>query len=115
MATLADRYCTHHAVQPHHFARHALYRSLPLRAQLSYPLLSIVPGFFDSDLEFIREVGRASSLRDFAIDAADFKLHPDNSHPLRRLLKLRVSSRKLRRLLAASLAAPSARSQSVGT
>lgn len=104
MPTVAERYCANRHVPAYRFARHVLRRSLPWQAQVLYPLLRAIPGFFDPDLEFIRNVGRARTLRHFAVDAADFKLHPDNAHPLRRWLKLRVSSRKLRRHLSAALA-----------
>lgn len=105
MRSIAERYCLHHGLPEDGFARHALFRSLTLQAQLAYPLLRLVPDSFAADLEFIRNVGRASSLRNFAIDAADFHTHPDNARPSRRWLRLRVSSRKLRRHLAATLEA----------
>lgn len=105
MPTIADRYCASRRIAPTCFARHALFRALPLQGQLLYPLLCAIPGFLAPDLEFIRDVGRAHTLRHFAADAADFKIHPDNAGFARRVLKLRVSSRKLRRHLAASLEA----------
>lgn len=103
MRSIADRYCLLHDVPRAAFERHVLRRTLTLPAQLAYPFLRLIPGFFAADLEFIRAVGRAASLREFGIDAADFKLHPDNRHPLRRWLRWRVSSRKLRRHLATTL------------
>lgn len=105
MASIAERYCSHHDLAESAFARHALFRSLPLHARIVYPLLRLLPDFFAADLEFVRNVGRAHSLRDFAIEAADFKQHPHNTRPVRRVLRLRVSSRKLRRQLAHTLAA----------
>lgn len=105
MPSIAERYCSHHDLAEAAFARHALFRSLPLHARLAYPLLRLVPDFFAADLEFIRTVGRANNLREFAIDVADFRQHPHNAHALRRLLRLRVSSRKLRRQLTAALEA----------
>lgn len=104
MPTIAERYCARHRIAADRFARRALRRALPLQGQLLYPLLCMIPGFFDPDLEFIRDIGRARTLRHFAVDAADFKIHPDNARFSRRWLKLRVSSRKLRRHLAAALA-----------
>lgn len=103
MPTIAERYCARHRIAADRFARRALFRSLPLQGQLLYPLLDMLPGYFDPDLEFIRDIGRARTLRHFAIDATDFKIHPDNARFPRRWLKLRVSSRKLRRHLAAAL------------
>lgn len=105
MSSLADLYCNHHGIPPDRFARHALVRSLTWQATLLYPVLRWWPGFFAADLEFIRTVGRARNLRDFMADAIDFKIHPDNSRFLRRTVRLRVSSRRLRRLLHATLAA----------
>lgn len=104
MPTIAERYCARHRINAERFARRALLRSLPLQGLLLYPLLSALPGFFDPDLEFVRDIGRQRTLRDFAVDAVDFKIHPDNSSFARRVLKLRVSSRKLRRHLATALA-----------
>lgn len=105
MRSIAKRYCSHHAIAEPRFAHHVLLRALPLHARLVYPLLRLVPDFFDADLEFIRSVGRAPSLRDFAIDAADFQQHPHNVRVARRVFRLRVSSRKFRRQLTDALAA----------
>lgn len=115
MPTIAERYCARHRIAAERFARRALLRSLPLQGQLLYPLLCAIPGFFDPDIEFIGNVGRARTLRHFAADAADFKIHPDNAHPARRWLKLRVSSRKLRRHLAAALEAEPAAAEPAQT
>jgi hypothetical protein len=105
MHSIAERYCSLHGLSDAAFARHVLVRALTVQAQLAYPLLRWVPGFFAADLELIRIVGRAASLRDFAVDAADFSVHPDNRRFTRRWLRLRISSRKLRRHLARTLEA----------
>lgn len=115
MSTVAARYCSFTGIPSARFERRVLFRSLTWQAQLLFPLLRLLPGFFAADLELIRDVGRAANLRDFALDAADFKLHPDNSRPLRRLFRLRVSSRKLRRHLAPALEASAASVESLAT
>jgi hypothetical protein len=115
MRSIAERYCSLHNLPEAAFARRVLTNALTLQAQLAYPVLRLVPGFFAADLEFIHIVGRAASLRDFAIDAADFSLHPDNQRLTRRWLRLRISSRKLRRHLVHALNASSARSASART
>lgn len=103
MPSVAARYCSFYGIPLTRFERRVLFRSLTWQAQLLFPLLCLSTGFFDADLELIRDVGRATSLRDFAIDAADFKIHPDNNRGLRRFLRFRVSSRKLRRHLSRAL------------
>jgi hypothetical protein len=109
MRSLAERYCAHHRLPLTRFARHALFRALPLHARLAYPVLRLVPDFFGVDLEFIRNVGRAPSLRDFASEAVDFQQHPANTRAARRLFRLRASSRKLRHLLTTAALATSVR------
>jgi len=115
MPSVAARYCSFTGIPPERFERRVLFRSLTLQAQLLFPFLRLLPGFFSADLELIRDVGRATHLRDFAIDAADFMQHPDNSRPLRRLFRLRVSSRKLRRHLAPALEASAGSVESLAT
>lgn len=105
MATIAERYCTHFEIAADRYGRHALWRALPLQAQVAYPLLCCIPGYFDADLEFIAAVGRGTHLRDFAGDASDYQVHPDNRTWLRRTARLRVSSRKLLRHLTLTLGA----------
>jgi hypothetical protein len=99
MSTLADRFCRTHHIAPDRFPKAALRRSLTPQARLLYPLLRLVPGYFDADLELIRSLGRQRHLGDFPLECADFRSHPQNKGFLRHQLRLRTSTRRLHQAL----------------
>lgn len=103
MDTIAERFCALHRLNPVRFPAHALWGALTPQARLLYPVLRLVPGYFDADLELIRCLGRQRHLGDFALECSDYRAHPQNKNFLRRYLRLRASTRRLRQILAAAV------------
>lgn len=95
----AEKFCARRQVAPKNFEASVLRLALYPAARLLFPLLNLSPGYFAPDREFIRGVGRISRGEAFRYEEQDFSLDPDNRGLLRRGLKLRVSARRLRRLV----------------
>ncbi len=106
MPTLAELYCARMQQSRSAFTPSVLRRCLRPHARLLRPVLEFVhPGFFDADVDFVSSVGNLTSLRDFSLERTNFHHHPGNRNPLRSLLRLRVSSVRLRRLAEETFAA----------
>ncbi len=100
MKTFAELYCARHALPPEGFERAVLRRCLHRRAWLvGLTLRMFAADFFAPDLELVRSVGRLRRNHDFDLEVESFRHHPDNQHWLRRHLRLRISIRRLRRVL----------------
>lgn len=95
----ASRYCAKYGVLPKRYEQAVLRRSLHLGARLLYPLLACRPSYFAADRELVRAIGGCRTLWDFDTETLDFRNHPDNRGWLRGTLKLRLSVRRLRRLV----------------
>lgn len=97
--SFAEKYCTRYGIAPSQHARAVLWRALHPLAQLLYPVLALPRDCFEADYELIRTVGRMTHLRDFDLEVLTHSHHPANRSFARRILKLRVSSRRLRVLM----------------
>lgn len=97
MNTISERYCQRLNLPPERFSRHLLWRSLTLQTRLLYPVLLLIPRYFEPDMEFIESLGTESSLEHFQTDIIAFKHHPANRTFLRRKLRFRLSTQKLLR------------------
>ena len=64
----------------------------------------VAPRYCMPDREFVRAVGDLKTRRLFSNEAADFHLQPDNRRFVRRVLKVRVSAERLRRIFDAVMA-----------
>ncbi len=105
--TFAELYCTRHGFAPEIFAPAVLRRALYPHTRFFAALIRHFDSdYFAADLDLVRAAGRLRHLRDFASDAEDFAHHPANRGTLRRTFRLRVSVRRLRSLLRATLADP---------
>ena len=101
--TFAERFCAQHHIAPEAYETAVLRRSLHTLARLLRPLLDLFPAYFSADREFVRGVGRISRLREFEGEAQDFAQDPANRGILRQRLRLRISTRRLRHLVRATL------------
>ena len=99
----AEKFCAQHNLAPEKFESEVFRRALHNRARLLWPLLALIPGYFAADREFVRGVGRISRLREFEGEAIDFNHDPANRGVMRQWLRFRVSTRRLRRLVRATL------------
>jgi hypothetical protein len=90
-----ELYCERNEIAADDFERVLLRRGLHRRAKLVYWLLAMFAHYRDADLEFIRSVGALTNLRSFNNLVFDFHTHSHNRWYLRRVLRLRVSTRRV--------------------
>jgi hypothetical protein len=77
-----------------------LAKALYPHARIIYPLIAwIRSDYRAADLEFISGVGRLTRWQDFPVEVKDYVNHPGNVGFGRRGLRLRVSARRLHRLV----------------
>jgi len=99
MATFAEKFCAKHAQPPEKYEEIVLRHSLYPAARLLQPGLVLKANYFAADHAFIRRVGRLTRLGGFEAEVQDFLYDPNNRGFLRRELKLRVSARRLGRMV----------------
>lgn len=90
-------YCSRRELPPEQFETAVFHYGLYPHARLLRWFLG--RQYFTADMEFIRAVAKLRSRRDFSVEATEFHQHPDNRSFLRRVLRLRVSASRIRRLL----------------
>jgi hypothetical protein len=101
MSSFAEIFCAHHKLSPAQFEDEVIARAIHLHATLLWRVINLVhPEYFTADRQFIRALADIRSLRDFRVESSSFTHHPTNRGFLRRVLKIRVSSGRLRRLIA---------------
>lgn len=91
-----ELYCERNGIAAQHFERLLLRRGLHLRARLVYWLLARFANYREADLDFVRSVGSSTTQSGFDNAAFYFHSHPHNRWFLRRVLRLRVSSRRVK-------------------
>lgn len=102
--TFSELYCSRHKISSDRFDSVVLARSLYPHARLVAPvILMLWPRHFAADLDLIRGVGQLRRMRDFSLETLDYSHHPGNQGGLRRAFKLRVSTKRLRRIVAETL------------
>lgn len=104
MSTLRQRACQRLACSPDEFDQLAFRTALYPHARWLRPLIIRVnPEAFEPDLTFVRHVGSLARLDDVPPEAREFHQHVENVPFARRVLRLRVSARRLARYLHESL------------
>lgn len=106
--SFAERFCTARKIHPAGYDEAVLRLTLRPVARVLRPILNLNRDYFASDRELIRDVGRISRLEDFEAEAQDFSQNPYNRGLLHRVLRLRVSRRRLRALVRETLKGPPA-------
>lgn len=102
--TFAEAYCLKHGITSDRFTQVVLARTLYPHARLLAPLLrEFNPDHFAADLDLVRGVGQLRRVRDFSHEAAEFAYHPANRGDMRRLLRLRISTKRLKHLMQQTL------------
>lgn len=102
--TFAELFCSQQGVAPGNFNRVVLRRSLYPHARLIARLVEgMEPDFFAADRDFVSAVGALRRARDYSAEVSEFIHHPDNRRPVRRHLKIRLSTSRLKLLFKASL------------
>ncbi|MEJ1972425.1 MAG: hypothetical protein WDM96_08195 [Lacunisphaera sp.] len=95
MKTFRELYCEQRKISDDRYERDLVMRCLHRHARPVYWLLGLDREYTSPDLEFIRCVGELRNRRQFRDEAAEFFYHPGNGKFFRKVLRLRVSSRRL--------------------
>ena len=103
LPTFAEKFCAQRHIAPEKFEAAVLRLALHAPARVLRPFLALFPDYFSADRDFVSGVGRISQVNDFDLEAQDFAHHPSNHGVLRQGLRLRVSTRKLRRLVRSTM------------
>jgi hypothetical protein len=99
--TFAEKFCCKRGIDVARYQNAVLWRCLYPHALLLKPFLQLFNSdYFLADLDFIGGVGQLRRTSDFAAEASEFNYHPKNRGILRHMLRMRVSARRLRRLVA---------------
>jgi len=95
--TFLELYCSQHQIEPEDFPKVVFQHALHLHARPFVTLTTLLKRYhFAADYDFINNIGQLTRYRDFDLYMQGFSRHPQNCGFLRRGLRLRVSSRRLR-------------------
>jgi hypothetical protein len=100
---LAEVFCAQHGVAPERCQHEIFHRTLYPWARLVAPLLNFLnPKHFVPDYEFVQGTARLRSREKLTDEIAYFGGHPGNEGFLRQVLRLRISVRRMERLVEAT-------------
>jgi len=109
-STFSEMYCARHGVDAAEFERRLFLAGLYPHARWLLWLLRLAgPDYFSPDREFIRAVGQLRSRRLLHAEIGEFHTHPRNRGVWRVVLRLRVSTTRVRRLIDANWQGPDSR------
>jgi hypothetical protein len=95
--TFLELYCSQHRIEPEDFPKVVFRHALHLHARPFVTLTTLLKRYhFAADYDFINNIGQLTRYRDFDFYMQGFSRHPRNCGFLRRGLRLRLSSRRLR-------------------
>ncbi len=116
MKTFRELYCERQGIASELFERALLRRCLYTHARVLYWLLLLLGrGYFAADLDFVREAGELKYRRDLRNEIADFRCHPAARGFMHRVLRLRVSADRLRRIFEQHVTAVDSRNPVTGS
>jgi hypothetical protein len=102
--SFAVLYCQKHNLAPARFVEDVLAQALYPHAHVLFMLFTwLRPDYGTADLDLINGAGKLSRLHDFWAEADYFAHHPRNLGFWRQHLRIRVSARRLRRLMKETL------------
>lgn len=101
-------YCERHGIESSDYLSTVFKRALyPHARPLVWLLQWISPNYFRADYDFIHDVGRIKGFKDYELAVEEFVGHPGNrDNPLRTILRIRVGSGRLRRVVRATMIQP---------
>lgn len=100
MQSFADSYCARNNLPAEKFEEAVFVRCLYFQARMVWRLFNwFDANYFAADRDFVRSVGQLKRMRDFGSEVSEFAYHPANRGFLRRGLRFRLSSAKLRALV----------------
>ena len=98
--TFSERLSFDQKIEVDAFERFVLSRCLHAPLRWIYPALKfILSDYLEPDLQCVRATGTLRSNRDLENELAEFSYHPRNRHFFRRILRQRLSTHKVYRLL----------------
>jgi len=98
--TFAALYCAQRKIEQVDFDKAVLSETLYPHAKWFAPMVRLIwPRHFVADHDFVEAVGKLRRFREFFNESEDFAHHPDNVGFLRSTLNMRISSRRMRRLV----------------
>lgn len=98
--TFADLYCARHGLTRQSYHAHVFRRALFPHARLLAGLVKLFRRMhFLPDHEFVEETAYLTGVADFSQPLGSFLEHPANRSVLRRTFRLRLSARRLLRLV----------------
>ena len=106
--TFAELYCEQRGLSPEAYDAAVLRETLYPHARLLAPLLKLIwPRHFSADLEFVHGVALLRRYREFFNETEEYAHHPENRGFWRMTANVRISSRRMRRLVRSTLHAES--------
>jgi hypothetical protein len=97
--TFGERFCRRHSLPSDRYLSAMRFRALHRCALPFYPIIRLLaPGYFDADHELLRSIGAARRTEDMGNEVAFFHGHHDNQRFLRRVLRIRISGRRIARI-----------------
>ena len=95
-----DLYCQQHGIDAAEFGAHIFERALYPQARPLTGVLGLIRrDYFQADRFFIDDVSRMQRYEDFHAIGVDYSQHHSNGWFLRRVLRLRVSTERMRRIV----------------
>jgi hypothetical protein len=102
--TFSECFCAKHNIPPEKFARAVFRLSLYRRTYFFRWLLPLISqNYFAADFDLVYGVERLRRMRDFVSEAEHYNEHPGNRGFLRRTLRLRVSTTRLKAIIRETL------------
>ena len=102
--TFAELYCEQRGISPENYAHEVLRETLYPHARFLAGLVRLLRSrHFAADIEFVADVGQIRRYRDYATESEGYAHHPENRGFLRAVLNVRISSRRMRRLVRTTL------------
>jgi hypothetical protein len=102
--TFAELYCEQRGLAESEFVQSVWRETLYPHARILASLIQVMkPRHFAADFEFAHDVGLIRRYRDYATEAEAFAHHPENRGIWRTVFNIRVSARRMRRLVRATL------------
>ena len=98
--TFLERYCQHHQITPERYMLHLLHRSLHAPLRFVWPLWpSAFTDYLEPDIACVHATGKLTRRRELESELVEYSYHPRNRTFWRRILKQRLSTRRIRRIL----------------
>lgn len=94
--TFRHVFCAFHGIAVERFAHEMFDRAVFRRVRWLRPLISLFnKHFFAVDLQFVRSIGKVTTIEELNAELDEFLYHPRNRRWARHSLKLRLSTRRI--------------------